>query len=281
VTRKPGRHAAALVPVSLLVAGLVVGCEFGSSRSAPTGTGSAATTGPGDPAGSGPAGVGGPATDPASTSPAPDRTPPAYQSVAPPAERPAALAGTAPGGPGGWVARLWFGGVQVDRDGTRPVVAYAAVELDSDGTRTVAHAKLALFHCERRQAAGSPNFLGCTGRQVEYGDLAAPQLRVGRSGAGGFTVTGSFPTYSYRGVDRSVDLPVRWTGRAFPLQVTCAPDPDPVCRPGRAGRSLASAAVVLGPDALRGRAGLDFGYLNRLTRGAPSSRRGAAAGRWC
>jgi hypothetical protein len=249
---------AVLLPVTLLLAALV-GCEAtpaGRANTARTSTdtGTAARS----PAVPSPAGSTAGSTRPAV---------PAYDTVRPPTDRPARLAAATLGGPGGWVARLWFGGVPVARAGDRPVVAYAAVELDSDGTRTVAHAKLALFHCRRRQAAGSPNFIGCTGRQVEYGDLAPAQLRVQMTAAGAFTVSGSFPTYTYTGaVDRGTGLSVRWTGRVFPLRVTCAPDPEPVCLPGRPGRTAASASVILGRNAVAGRAGLDFGYLNRLTR---------------
>lgn len=256
-----GRLPAPLLAALLLAA--LLGCEA-TPPPRSTGTGPAAGATPtGALSSAGPAGTTAPAPGPVgSTGPAL----PAYATVPAPAERPARLAEARPGRPGGWVARLWFGGVPVDRDSGRPVVAYVAVELNSDGTRTVAHAKLALFRCVRRQAAGSPNFVGCTDRKVEYGDLAGPQLRVATTSTGAFTVSGSVPTYSYGGaVDRGVDLPVRWTGRSFPIRVTCAPDPEPVCRPGRPGRSARSASVVLGRDAA-GRAGLDFGYLNRLTR---------------
>jgi hypothetical protein len=247
------------VPAVLLLAA-VVGCQATPARRGAVPADAGTATGPAAPAPAVPGPVG---TTPGATRPAL----PAYGTVAPPAEPPGGLADATASGPGGWIARLWFGGVPVARDGARPVVAYAAVELDSDGTRTVAHAKLALFRCIRRQAAGSPNFVGCTGRQVEYGDLAPSQLRVQTTTTGAFTVSGSFLTYAYAGaVDRGPGLPARWTGRTFPVRVSCAPDPEPVCRPGRPGRSVASAGVVLGRDAVAGRAGLDFGYLNRLTR---------------
>jgi hypothetical protein len=252
------RRPAAVLPAVLLLAALV-GCD-----ATPAGRHSDTVASPTDAVTATP----GPAVpSPAGSTAGSIRPAPAYDTIRPPTEPPGRLAGATLGGPGGWVARLWFGGVPVARVGDRPVVAYAAVELDSDGTRTAAHAKLALFHCLRRQAAGSPNFVGCTGRQVEYGDLTPSQLRVEMTGAGAFTVSGSFPTYAYRGaVDRGTGLSVRWTGRMFPLRVTCAPDPEPVCRPGRPGRTAASAAVILGRNAVAGRSGLDFGYLNRLTR---------------
>lgn len=257
-----------LASVALLLSALI-GCEAAPARGSAT-VGPDAGVGPATPGAATPSPA---TTSPATTSPALPTAAgtrpavPAYVTGAPPAERPGRLADATAAGPGGWVARLWFGGVQVERDGGRPVVGYAAIELSSDGTRTIAHTKLTLFHCVRREAAGSPNFVGCAGREVEYGDLEPSQLRAGRTAAGGFTVTGSVPTYTYGGaVDRGPGLPVRWTGRTFPVRVSCAPDPEPVCRPGRPGRSVANSAVVLGSDPVAGRAGLDFGYLNRLTR---------------
>lgn len=249
------------VLAGLVLSAALLGCEATpAARAAPGRTGAETPTGTRAPTGT-----------PAPTSTGPSGTgragsPVAYRTGPPPTEPPAGLAGTAPGGAGGWVARLWFGGVPIGRDGNRLVVAYTSVELDSDGTRTVAHAKLAVFRCTRREYAGSPNFDGCTGRQVEYADLAASQLTVRTTDTGAFTLTGAFPTYSYGGVDRGAGLPARWTGRTFPLRLSCAPDPDSACRPGKPGRSSRSASVVLGPDTVAGRAGLDFGYLNRLTR---------------
>jgi hypothetical protein len=183
----------------------------------------------------------------------------AYRTGAPRTGPPATLAGLSPTGPDGWSARFWFAGIPVGRDGGRLLVAYPSVEAWSDGDDVVAHAKLALFRCVRRAAPRSPNFLGCTGRRVEYGDLAAPELRVIRDATGALTLTGEFTTYSYGvGVDRGPGLPVRWTGRTFPLRVSSAPAGP---RPGGTGTSTASAAI--GTATSRGRAGLDLGYPNR------------------
>jgi hypothetical protein len=253
------RRAAAPVAVLAVLLALA-GCDGTPSRPDATvrGEGVGSTTQAPTPAT--------PTPTPAATPAATPTVPRAYATGAPPAEQPGLLADATPGGAGGWLARLWFGGVRIGVDHGKPLVAYASVELNSDGTRTVAHAKLTLFHCQRREAAGSANFLGCTGRAVEYGDLDPDQLRVDRTSTGAFTVSGRFPTYTYgSALDRGPDLPLRWTGRTFPVRVTCAPDPERLCRPGRPGRSVASASVVLGHDPVAGRAGLDFGYLNRLT----------------
>jgi hypothetical protein len=169
-----------------------------------------------------------------------------------------------PSGPAGWSARLWFGGVEVGRDSGRLAVAYPSIEVGSDGRRVVAHAKLAVFRCVRRKAVASPDFVGCTGRRVEYGDLALPQLEVTRTPAGGFTLAGSFPTYVYGGaVDRGPGLPLRWTRRVFPLRVSCVPGAP---RPGRYGRFGGVASVVVGEATGTGRARLDLGYPNRSAR---------------
>jgi hypothetical protein len=249
VSRRP---AALLAVLTVLLA--LAGCEAAPARPAAAGRSQSSTPAP-------------TATTAPPIATAPRPVAPSYATGAPPGGPPGLLADATLGGAGGWLARLWFGGVRIGVADGRPLVAYAAVELDSDGARTVVHAKLALFHCQRREAAGSPNFLGCTGRAVEYGDLEPAQLQVRRNSLGAFTVSGRFPTYRYGdGLDRGPDLPLRWTGRTFPLQVTCAPDPELLCRPGRPGRSVASASVILGHDPLTGRAGLDFGYLNRLTR---------------
>jgi len=189
---------------------------------------------------------------------------PAYHTGPPPAGRPARLAGVLPSGPAGWSAQLWFGGVLVGRAGGRLVVAYPSVEVGSDGRQVVAHAKLALFRCVRRKAVASPDFVGCTGRRVEYGDLALPRLQVTRTPAGAFTLVGSFPTYVYGGaVDRGPGLPVRWTGRIFPLRVRCVPGAP---RPGPYRRFGGTASVVLGPGTGTGWARLDLGYPNRRGR---------------
>jgi hypothetical protein len=266
VSRRAGRRPVSAGPrVGAALAGLLLCAALAGCDVAPGARPTAGATG--TPAATG---VGLPGTDRPSTGPAPSGTgrpadPVAYRTGPPPSGPPATLAGSAPGGAGGWVARLWFGGVQIGRDRNRLVVAYTSVDLNSDGTRMVAHAKLAVFRCVRREYAGSPNFDGCTGRRVEYADVATPQLTFRTTDADAFTVTGAFPTYSYDGADRGPGLPAQWTGRTFTVQVTCAPDPDPACHPGRPGRSSRSASVRLGPGTA-GRAGLDFGYLNRLTR---------------
>jgi hypothetical protein len=154
------------------------------------------------------------------------------------------------------VARLWFRGVPVDRDGSRLVVAYAVVEIDSEGSAVVARTRLAVFTCRHRRG---PNFDGCTGRRVEYGDLATPRLRVTRPAPARLIVSGRFPTYAYRGaVDRGRGLPVHWTGRAYPIVITCSYDPV-------AGRPLPDARIVLGSGPGSWQATLDLGYPDEVT----------------
>lgn len=239
MTRAPAGPTAA----GFLLVTVLAGCWAGP---APRPDASAGPTGgsiPADP------GAGTPATGP-----------PAYRSDPPPG-RPAALADDVPSGPAGWSAQLWFGGVLIGRDGTRLVVAYPAIEVSSDGDRVVAHAKLAMFRCLRRKAVTSPDFVGCTGRRVEYGDLTRPELQVTRTPVGAFTLAGSFPTYVYGGaVDRGPGLPLRWTGRTVPLRVRCVPGRP---EPGRYGRFAGTASVAVGQATGSGVARLDLGYPNR------------------
>jgi hypothetical protein len=209
----------------------------GSTAAAPrTGTPAAGT------------GVGGGGTRPPRTA--------AWVPVTVPATAPVPLPDP-PAGAAGWVARFWFRGVPVDRDGDRLVVAYAVVDLHAAGSAVVGHVRLAVFRCLRRNGA---NFSGCTDRRAEYGDLGAPGLAVHRVGADGLVLTGRFPTYRYAGaVDRGPGLPAGWTGRSWPIRITCSYDPDSD-RPLTAG-----ARIDVGEDGLGGAATLDRGYPNRVT----------------
>lgn len=249
---RTGRPPVGLAATGLLLTALVAGCSAGPApRSAPsTGAGetwpatAASTAAPPEPA--------------TTTPPVPYRTGP------PPAGPPAPLAAVTPTGPDGWSARFWFGGVLLGRERGKLLVAYPAIETSSDGAQVVAHAKIALFRCIRRKAPGNPDFLGCTDRRVEYGDLAAPELRVTRTGAGALTLTGEFTTYVYgTAVDRGPGPPPRWTGRTFPLWVSCTPGTP---EPGPYGGFAGTASVSVGPATSRGRARLDLGYPNRQVR---------------
>ena len=158
--------------------------------------------------------------------PTPTRTPTGPYLVGPaPAGTPGALAGwVAPTTSVAYSAKVWFRGVLLEEQAGKLVVVYPALAVSSDGTQVVAHIKLPVFLCTRRAGPTSPNFVGCIQRRVEYGDLAKPGVTVQLTGAQELTVDGQFPTYVYgTGVDRGPQLPLRWTGRTFPVQLTVTP----------------------------------------------------------
>ncbi len=253
--RPPRTRTTAARRAGSLVTGLLIGSAVGSL------TGCVA--GGGDPA---PESVGSRITAPQTTGPAPvpsaggvagapEPAGRAWQPVAVPATAPTPLPDP-PAGATGLVARLWFRGVPVDHDGGRLVVAYAVVDLHATGQSVVGHLRLAVFSCRRR---GGPNFSGCTGRRVEYGDLGPPGLALHRPGPADVELSGGFATYAYRGaVDRGPGLPARWTGRSWPLRVTCAYDPV-------SGRPRPEARIVLGAGPQAEQATLDRGYPNEVT----------------
>ncbi len=99
--------------------------------------------------------------------------------------------------------------------------------MSASGGRAVAHLKLPVFQCRRRVAGSRRNYTGCTGRRVEYADLATPALRAGQAaGVAGLPsgaqvqLTGEFTGYRYGpGADHSPELVPRWTGHRWGVRM--------------------------------------------------------------
>jgi hypothetical protein len=153
-----------------------------------------------------------------------------------------------------YLVRMWFSGVAIGRHGDELVVVYPSVTASSDRVRTVAHVAFAVFWCTRRAAPYPANFAGCTHRQIEYGDLAAPAVSVRWLGATEVSVAGRFPTYRYPGwVDRDPKLRPQWTGRSYLVRF------DAVLVGG-----IPAGSVTLGAGSAVVTAVSDGGYPNRI-----------------
>ncbi|HVQ94706.1 MAG TPA: hypothetical protein VMU51_26955 [Mycobacteriales bacterium] len=199
-----------------------------------------------------------------SRAPSVPATPPVW-SAAPPSGPAGQLAAVAPRpGSAGMSFEAWFAGLPLDQDGDRLLIAYPSMSASSDGRSTVAHAKVAVFWCQRRVG---PNYAGCQRRAVEYGDLTAPAVTLVRQADGTVTVSGRFPTYTYgTGADRDPKVRPGWTGRTYLIQVDLEPSGP--------GTTLVptGGTVTLGAGTGAVSARLDTGYPNRVrTRPAPSA----------
>jgi len=243
VTRRPRRGL--IGPVALAALAALAGCSGAPSQLAGASTAAPAPV---------------PAPAPSSVPPAAPVTPavaPVWSAVPPAGVAGLLAAVSPPPGVAGTSFAVWFAGVPVGQDGDRLVVAYPSMSASSDGRKTVAHAKVAVFRCERRVGR---NFAGCHRRAVEYGDLAAPGARLLRHADGTVTVGGRFPTYAYgTGVDRHPKVRPHWTGRSYLIQVDLQPS-----GPGSTTLVPVDGTVTLGAGAGAVTAGLDLRYPNQV-----------------
>jgi hypothetical protein len=142
-----------------------------------------------------------------------------------------------PLGADGAAASVTFGGVLLEQRAVGLTVTYPSLSVSSDGAQALAHVRLPTFNCLTGEPPADPVAAGCSRSLTEYADLASPDLRVSRDGDR-LDVVGLFPTYT-----RSNGAPPAYTGRAYQLTVTVAPD-----GPVRDGAAAAGGVVRIGLD---------------------------------
>lgn len=126
------------------------------------------------------------------------------------AELPAAASGVR--------ADLTFAGIVLERRAVGVIAAYAHVRMSSADGASLAHVELVTFNCLADAAPSDPVAAGCRRVVPEYADLPSPALRVTRSGAGGLSLRGRFPTYVRPNGTRPA-----WTGEVYELRIEVSP----------------------------------------------------------
>ncbi len=184
---------------------------------------------------------------------APAGTPASVQPPRPVPELPPVPPDPAPGDPGagalaalsvpldtgGWLARLAFAPLVLERRAVGVTVAVPAVSVTrrTDGT-ALAHLRLPTWNCLSAGAPADPAAAGCSPGPVEYADLPSPAL-ASTVADGGLRLTGRFPTYTRPAGGAPV-----YTGRVYDLTVTLAAEAP--ADPGT--ETAARGTLFLGTD---------------------------------